>query len=144
MKNLFTKKIFLPVLLSACFLLKHETGLAQAGANDAAFNTGIGANNSIHTTAIQLDGKIIIGGNFSNYNGRGRNSIARLNADGTLDGTFNPGTGANAGVQTTAVQSDGKIIIGGYFSNYNGIGRNGIARLNADGSLDATFNPGTG
>jgi uncharacterized delta-60 repeat protein len=107
-------------------------------------NLGTGANNGVWTTAIQPDGKILIGGNFTNYNGTSRNRIARLNADGSLDTTFNPGTGANGTVQTTTLQPDGKILIGGIFQSYNGFSRNRIARLNADGSLDATFNPVSG
>jgi len=114
------------------------------GTLDTSFNPGTGADNYVNTTAIQSDGKIIIGGNFTSYNGTTRNSIARLNADGTLDATFNPGTGTSYGVYTTAIQSDGKIIIGGAFTYYNGTKRNLIARLNADGTLDVTFNPGTG
>jgi len=114
------------------------------GTLDTAFNSGMGANDFIWTTVLQNDGKIIIGGDFSSYNGIGRNKIACLNADGSLDATFNPGTGINGTVKTTALQSDGKIIIGGGFTSYNGTTRNGIARLNSDGTLDATFNPGTG
>jgi uncharacterized delta-60 repeat protein len=114
------------------------------GTLDTTFNSGTGANYGIYTTAIQSDGKIIIGGNFTSYNGTSKNRIARLNIDGTLDSTFNPGTGANYGIYTTAIQSDGKIIIGGDFTSYNGTSKNRIARLNIDGTLDATFNPGTG
>jgi uncharacterized delta-60 repeat protein len=112
--------------------------------NDPAFNPGTGANGDIRTTAIQSDGKIIIGGEFTSYNETGRNRIARLNTDGSLDAGFNPGTGADGIIYTTAIQSDGKIIIGGNFTAYNGTARNRIARLNTDGSLDASFNPGTG
>ena len=115
------------------------------GALDVTFDRVLGgANSGVYTSAIQSDGKIIIGGAFTFYNGVSRNGIARLNANGTLDATFNPGTGASSGVGTTSIQSDGKIIIGGGFTSYNGISRNGIARLNIDGTLDATFNPGTG
>ena len=114
------------------------------GTLDASFNPGTGANNGIGTIALQPDGKIIIAGFFTSYNGTGRNRIARLNADGSLDASFNPGTGANDWISTTTLQPDGKIIIGGGFISYNGTGRNRIARLNNDGSLDASFNPGTG
>ena len=93
---------------------------------------------------MQSDGKIIIGGSFTSYDGIGRNSIARLNADGSLDIGFNPGTGANNPVHSITLQPDGKIIIGGDFTNYNGTGRNRVARLNTDGSLDTGFNPGIG
>jgi uncharacterized delta-60 repeat protein len=114
------------------------------GTLDNTFNPGTGANGVVYTSAIQSDGKIIIGGQFTSYNGSPRNNIARLNADGTLDATFNPGTGANWDVNTITPLSDGKIIIGGEFTSYNGSPRNRIARLNADGTLDAAFNPGTG
>jgi uncharacterized delta-60 repeat protein/uncharacterized repeat protein (TIGR01451 family) len=116
---------------------------AQPGAIDPAFNVGTGANANIQTTAIQNDGKIIIVGEFTTYNGIARNYIARLNADGSLDNSFNIGAGANSYVNTIVIQSDGKIIIGGQFTTYNGTTRNSIARLNTDGSLDASFNAGT-
>ncbi len=114
------------------------------GSLDAGFNPGTGANSNVWTFAVQPDGKILIGGFFTSYNGTACNYIARLNADGSLDAGFNPGTGANFYVRTLALQPDGKILIGGQFITYNGTARNRIARLNADGSLDATFNPGTG
>ena len=114
------------------------------GTLDATFNTDIGANGGVKTAIIQSNGKIIISGEFTSYNGTARNHITRINANGMLDTSFNPGTGANGFVYTSAIQSDGKIIIGGYFSSYNGTPRNNIARLNTGGTLDANFNPGTG
>ncbi|MBW8049779.1 MAG: T9SS type A sorting domain-containing protein [Cytophagales bacterium] len=114
------------------------------GTPDSTFTVGTGANWTVQTTSIQNDGKIIIGGQFTSYNGTAINRIARLNADGTLDGTFTVGTGANGYVLTTSIQSDGKIIIGGLFTSYNGTAINRIARLNADGTLDSTFTVGTG
>jgi uncharacterized delta-60 repeat protein len=117
------------------------------GTLDTTFNPGTGFNKRVFTTSIQSDGKIIIGGFFTTYNGISRNRITRLNTNGTLDATFNPGTGTGTNsdlVLTTSIQSDGKIIIGGRFASFNGISRNGIARLNTDGTLDATFDPGTG
>jgi len=118
--------------------------LNEGGSIDSSFNLGTGANNTVYATNIQPDGKIIIGGSFTDYNGITVNRIARLNVDGTLDGIFNTGTGANNTIYTANVQSDGKIIISGDFTSYNGIARNRIARLNSDGTLDATFNPGIG
>jgi uncharacterized delta-60 repeat protein len=89
---------------------------------------------------VQADGKILIGGNFTSINGTSRNSIARLNADGTLDASFlASGAGANGPVFTLAVQSDGKILIGGDFTSFNGTARNCFARLNSDSTLDTTF-----
>lgn len=132
-------------LITICIVIALGANVfAQSGFLDLTFNIGTGANNIVTTTSIQTDGKIIIGGSFTSYNGTARNYIARLNADGTLDPTFNPGLGSNLPVETSSVQSDGKIIIGGGFTSYNGTARNRIARLNTDGTLDATFNPGTG
>ncbi len=120
--------------------------LNNLGAVDTTF-TG-STNNSVHDLAIQpADGKILIGGNFSTVKGTGRAGIARLNSDGTLDTTFNPGSGIGTSgvvVAAIALQADGKILIGGNFNSYNGTLRNKIARLNSNGSLDGTFNPGTG
>lgn len=117
---------------------------AQDGSVDLIFNPGTGANNSVLKTAIQNDGKIIIVGEFTTYNGVSRSKIARLNTDGSLDTSFDPGLGANSRILTVAIQSDGKILISGYFTNYNGTNINRIARLNADGTLDSSFNVGTG
>jgi uncharacterized delta-60 repeat protein len=114
------------------------------GTRDTSFNVGTGANAQIETIALQSDGKIIIGGNFSSYSGSSINRIARLNTDGTRDTSFNVGTGASSLVLTTSTQSDGKIIIGGVFTSYSGSSINRIARLNTDGTLDTSFNVGTG
>jgi uncharacterized delta-60 repeat protein/uncharacterized repeat protein (TIGR01451 family) len=114
------------------------------GSLDAGFHVGTGANGGVITSAIQNDGKIIIGGVFSSFNGKARNCIVRLNTDGSLDTSFHTGTGANSSIIVSAIQSDGKVLIGGAFTDYNGTARNYIARLNTDGSLDSSFNIGTG
>lgn len=114
------------------------------GSLDTTFFTGTGANYSVYTLNIQNDGKIIIAGEFTTFNGLPSNYIVRLNTDGSIDPLFFTGSGANYHIVTTALQSDGKIIIGGIFTGYNGTPRNRIARLNTDGTLDAVFDPGTG
>lgn len=144
MKIKFTYLILL--LLTVFF---HNGLLAQTGANDLTFNpsdTGYnnGADGEIRSVLALPDGKIIIAGWFNHYTGIDRSKIARINADETLDTSFNPGTGANNMIEVLLRQPDGKIIIGGRFSEFNGVSRNGIARLNADGTLDESFNPGTG
>ncbi|MGB8170807.1 MAG: delta-60 repeat domain-containing protein [Chthoniobacteraceae bacterium] len=101
--------------------------------------------NAVFATAVQPDGKIIVGGDFFWVQGVSRNNIARLNADGTLDPGFNPQ--ANGVVRCLAVQPDGKVLLGGFFTMLqpNGtpspIARQHVARLNADGTLDPGFNP---
>jgi uncharacterized delta-60 repeat protein len=117
------------------------------GTLDTSFTpTGIGLNQRVNTLELDTNGKIIIGGYFTSYNGVTRNNIARLNSDGTLDTSFVPqGTGLNAYVESIAIESTGKIVVGGYFGAYDSTNINGIARLNADGSLDTSFAPtGTG
>jgi len=114
----------------------------QDGTLDTSFTPGTGANSTILDMALLSDGKILIAGVFSSYNGTPVNRIARLNPNGTLDPSFNPGSGANSTVNSLALQSDGKIIIGGFFSSVAGTARNSLARLNADGGLDQQFTSG--
>jgi uncharacterized delta-60 repeat protein len=138
------KKKITQLLFAIGLLLSINTYSQVSGNIDASFNVGTGADNSVSTIAIQSDGKVIIVGSFTTYNGKAINRIARLNTDGSLDTNFIVGTGANGNIGTTAIQSDGKIIIGGFFTSYNGTAINNIARLNADGSLDNNFVVGTG
>jgi len=92
--------------------------LYPTGSKDNSFNSGSGVSgvgSFIHAIAIQSDGKILIGGDFSIYNGTPANYIARLNSNGTIDTTFQTGVGANYKVLTIDVLQSGKILIGGYF-----------------------------
>lgn len=118
--------------------------LNSDGTHDTSFNPGSGFNNSMRNMVLQPDGKIILTGPFTSYNGTTRNRIIRINANGSLDGTFNPGSGFNGQTWPVHLQSDGKIIVVGGFSTFNGVSRNRIARLNANGTLDTSFDPGTG
>ena len=124
-----------------------RTGIARLnsdGSLDASFDPGTGANDSVLALAVQTDGKVLLGGWFTQIDGTACNRIARLNADGSLDATFDAGAGADATVWAVAVQTDGKILVGGDFTGIDGVACPNIARLNADGSLDTTFDPGTG
>lgn len=127
-----------------------------AGASESPFNpdndkltdppyiTTPGANNTVQSVAVQPDGKVVIGGDFSSYNTFNRSGIARLNFDGQIDHSFDPGTGVAGFVRAVALQADGKILVGGGFDAVNGIPRFSIARLLTNGVVDATFNPGIG
>lgn len=120
------------------------------GALDTPFNPR--PNGNISAIALQADGKILIGGNFTSLQLNGsstavsRANVARLNADGTLDTGFDPQ--ADGAVYTMAVQADGKVLLGGTFDflQPNGAAtataRYTIARVMADGTLDPDFNPG--
>jgi uncharacterized delta-60 repeat protein len=117
------------------------------GTRDTLFNAaGMGANNIVYAVAVQPDGKIVIGGEFTSYNDTVVSArLIRLNADGTRDATFNAGgSGANGVVFAVAVQPDGKIVIGGDFIRYNGdaAASDRVMRVNADGTADTTFNAG--
>jgi uncharacterized delta-60 repeat protein len=111
------------------------------GSIDETFSTGQGASGGrVVDIALQPDGKIIITGDFNRYNGISREKIARLNSDGSLDTSFDPGSGTDFGIEAVLIQPDGKIIIAGNFTKYNNINAGRIARLNADGTLDPSFN----
>jgi fibronectin-binding autotransporter adhesin len=111
------------------------------GTLDTGFNPN--TNGAVRTVVVQADGKILLGGEFSTLQPNGapsattRRSIARVNADGTLDTGFNPDAGGI--VFSIALQADGKILLGGAFTQVNSIARSRIARLNADGTLDSNF-----
>jgi uncharacterized delta-60 repeat protein len=109
---------------------------------DPTFNPGAGSRSDIHALALQPDGKVIIAGQFTAFNNTNRSRIARLNADGSLDLSFDPGSGANGDIDAVALQADGKVLVGGRFTTINGMTNRSIARLNADGSVDATFTVG--
>lgn len=118
--------------------------LSQPGQLDSTFQTGTGFNSNILAICVQPDGKIIAGGGFGTYNGTARGMIARLNSNGSLDTVFNINNLNTGTVKDFILQPDGKIIAAGYFSQISGASRASIARLNPDGSIDTTFNPGAG
>ncbi|MDB6053783.1 MAG: Delta-60 repeat-containing protein [Verrucomicrobiales bacterium] len=116
---------------------------AQSSLLDTSFTPGSGASGGFVETLLQQpDGKILICGNFTSFNGASVANVARLNSNGTVDTTFN----ANPGywVRHMVLQPDGKIVIGGFFKSVGTQSRSLIARLNSNGSLDTTFDPGTG
>jgi uncharacterized delta-60 repeat protein len=114
------------------------TRLNSDGSLDMTFKPGIEVEDQIKAIAIQSDGKVIVAGDFWFRNSSNpKMNIARLNSDGSLDASFDPGTGTmrdiknnrNGIIETMILQRDGKLIIGGDFTSYNGIGRNRIARI---------------
>lgn len=116
--------------------------LRPDGIVDTGFDPGDAALGAITAMAAQANGKVIVAGRFSTFNGVSRAGVARLNANGSLDQTFNPGTGANSPfVNAVAVQADGKVMVGGSFSTFNAVSRQGVVRLNVNGSVDPGFVP---
>ncbi|MDO8541128.1 MAG: delta-60 repeat domain-containing protein [Opitutaceae bacterium] len=113
------------------------------GSLDSNFNLNFNA--QVDALAFQADGRILVGGYFTRVLPPGavsaivRNRLARLTPDGSVDSSFEIDAGGR--VLASAVQSDGKILIAGSFTNVGGATHNYFARLNADGSVDATYNP---
>lgn len=120
--------------------------LNSDGTFDSSFNIGNGFNGPVHKTLTQDDGKVIVGGSFTEFNGTSANNLIRLNADGSRDSSFNIGTGLNGTVMALALDpiSGEKIYVGGSFSSFNGTTANAILRLNTDGSIDSSFTTGSG
>lgn len=118
--------------------------LLANGEVDTTFQSGTGANDGVHRVVEQPDGRLIIVGSFTDYNGVPRRKLARLEPDGALDLSFDPGTGCDQNIQDVLLLNDGRILIAGDFQNYNGTPCGRIARLLPDGALDTTFQSGTG
>jgi uncharacterized delta-60 repeat protein len=131
--------------LRALFLLvalgRPSNCAAQAGFVDPSFLNGMtGPNSWLWAGALQPDGKLLLGGQFTSFNGVSRGPIARLNSDGSVDKSFSAYvTAGDPTIHSVAVQPDGKVLVGGMFTGINGVPRIRLARLNSDGSLDANF-----
>jgi uncharacterized delta-60 repeat protein len=140
----FTQWDFATVFATENFIAR----INPDGTRDTLFSSNVatGANSTVRAIAIQPDGKIVLGGSFTSFNGTTANRIARLNSNGTLDTAFttNTGTGASSDVNSIAIQPDGKIVVGGSFTSFNGITASRIARLNSNGTLDTDFTTNTG
>ena len=133
------EKIILTVFFS---LLVSIQIFAQPGRLDLNFLQVLLNDANVSAIETQPDGKILIAGIFASRSVILRRDIVRLNADGSLDSTFSAGSGANNSglIRFIKLQTDGKIIIAGNFTQINGEFRRAIARLNPNGSIDTTFN----
>ena len=109
------------------------------GSLDASFNPVTDVSGLVSGLGLQPDGKILVGGNYQKANGLNRRTVSRLNADGSTDTSFDTASrfADSATVFDFGVQTDGKILVGGYFL-YDGVPRR-LVRLNSDGSLDTPF-----
>lgn len=119
------------------FQLAPRRGIVQLTANgavDEAFDPGAGITEggTVYAIAIQPDGKAIIAGYFSGYNGKTKLSLARVNLDGSLDTICDAGLGPNNSVSSLAIQSGGRTLVAGRFDSFNGESRNGLAQLSGD------------
>lgn len=125
--------------------------LNSNGSLDTTFDPGTGCNGRIveadptepyvFAVALQPDGKIVAGGNFTTFNSVPRSGLVRLNDNGSVDSTFNIGTGMNSWVRSLMVQSNGQIMVSGWFTSYDNRPYNRMVLLNTNGLADTTFNP---
>lgn len=130
--------------------VKQMVCMKMDGAMDSTFHFDMAtkqspaAGNGEITDAIQqADGKLILVGAFSTFNGLAANRIVRINLDGSVDQTFKAGAGADNNISSiTYNATTNKILITGAFTTYGGSAKKGVAMLNADGSIDNSFNFG--
>jgi uncharacterized delta-60 repeat protein len=148
--NLQIPKAAAAFLSVAAFTCLAPVSQAQTpGDEDPSFATGPTANSTILALALQPNGQVLAGGIFTAFRGASRNEVARLNPDGSLD-SFDPGlalsgyNGASPAVNALALQTNGQVIVAGIFNVLNQQQGGGVLRLNPDGSLDSTFDVGTG
>jgi hypothetical protein len=118
--------------------------LKETGAIDDAFGGGTGADGTVLAVSIDTQARAWIGGDFRQFHGESAGGLVRLADDGRRDPNFRVGFGANSAVTAIAFAKDGKAYVAGRFTEVDGSKRRHIARLNPDGSLDATFDPGSG
>lgn len=128
--------------------LNNFARLNSDGSVDTNFASGfgLGPDATVNAISVQLDGRVLVGGDFTNFNGTALNYILRLNTDGTLDTNFaaNIGAGANGPVQAIALQPDNRIVLVGQFTQVGGVTRSHITRLMPTGAIDPTINFGDG
>lgn len=106
----------------------------------SSFGSG-GPNSIVNSIAVQADGRILVGGTFTQFNGDPNYAyLVRLESDGTLDTSFQHGL--NGAVYSIVLQPDGRILVGGSFTQSNFDQVRHIARLEANGALDVSFNQG--
>lgn len=145
----FYERSTINTLITGRLLVGGVVRMHLDGSLDSTFNMNIdlpvpeayeGFRGSVHNGYMQDDGKLVVVGGFRRYNGQTvSGNIIRINEDGTLDQSFAQGAGANAAINNIAPTASGKFIISGTFTKYDGQDANGIALINADGSLDNSF-----
>lgn len=143
MKNNLTGLLFTAISISLFFLSSHQKINAQTTIESFYPN----ANGMISSIVVQANGKILIGGEFTTIGGQEKKYLARLNADGTLDTTFN--SGANSAVSAIAIQirqnsreqDIDMILVASEFTTAEGETKIFVTRLGPDGTPDPKFNP---
>lgn len=129
-----TKPPLLQCLVLTLTAFFSSTLSAQSATIATDFNPNVSG--PVVALTLQDDGKILIGGDFQTVGGLAQGRVSRLLVDGSVDTSFNFGTGANGSVNVLLQQPDNKILIAGSFSTFSGTSEQLIARVNADGTND--------
>lgn len=132
------------LIVGGSFIPTTNRGLIRLnpnGTRDTTFgSSGVEQAAIVTSVVLEPDGSVLIGGTFTDVNGEFAPRLARLNADGTLNQNHAPINLFSAGAPSTIVrQADGRILLGGSLGPINNTSRYGIARLNADFSLDSFY-----
>lgn len=123
------------------------TKLSSAGVLDTTFDTNLGTGinlgtgTSAYSCVEQTDNKLVISGDFVDFNGNTRNRVFRLNSDGTEDAAYYTALGTAFGgiVRASAIQSDDSVVFVGSFTSFNGNTRYRVIRVDSAGVEDTTF-----
>ncbi|HOY96812.1 MAG TPA: delta-60 repeat domain-containing protein, partial [Catalimonadaceae bacterium] len=126
------------------FIIRQVARVNTDGSRDTTFKTGTGANLPVNSLALQPDGKILLGGNFTNFNGSACSGIIRLLANGKVDTSFKTGSGISGYAEDIALYPDGRMMVVGAFTSYKSSARKNMVRIMPNGDVDPTFDPGTG
>lgn len=120
--------------------------LNSTGGIDPSFSIGddtVSFGDGVISIEVDINGKLLVGGNYSTYSGVSALSIIRLNPNGTIDNTFNSGTGFDGEVFSIVIEPSGTILVGGSFTTYNNVtGVGNLVRLNPDGTINTRFGYG--
>jgi uncharacterized delta-60 repeat protein len=129
---------------AGCWLLLVASAqvFGQVSLVDPSFKVGLGADNVVDALVLQTDQRILVGGEFTSVCGQSNSYLARLNADGSLDRSFNPPGQTDGAVSSLLRQPDGKLLVGGSFGRLLGHAQPALVRLLENGSVDASFDAG--
>jgi uncharacterized delta-60 repeat protein len=116
--------------------------LNSSGQVDTNFAAAAITNGIVFALALQPNGHLLVGGEFNSVSGTNRNRLARLTPAGVLDATFDVGAGASGPVFALALQPNGRVVVGGAFTNFAGSPIGGLVRLEGTGTVDTNFNVG--
>ncbi|MEJ5995400.1 DUF5008 domain-containing protein [Pedobacter sp. Du54] len=144
-RSTYDTKVYDVTRMKQMVCMKFDGAMDSTFHYDKATKQSPPAGNGEITDAFQqADGKLVLVGAFSTFNGTPANRIVRINLDGSVDQTFKAGTGADNNITSVTYNAaTDRILITGSFTTYNGNSMKGVALLNADGSLDNSFKFGT-